>query len=328
MRVNQRASSQLNAGLQSVTRASLPHGRRVLDREFWRKRRRRFAARAVTRATGLIGASPRLRGLALRELLDQHLAPGALCLVPFGDHALYVDPRDDKIALKLMAGRCWQRRELETAIDALGNANALRRGGLFIDVGANVGALSIYAMKSGAFSGSIAIEPDPHNFALLTRNVSLNGFEHRVQAVEAAASAASGHLLLARHRKNHGAHSVESTFHTRPAECVGVRAFTIDDLLGEYAVVPNAVSLVKIDVEGHELAVLEGMSQLLQARVPILLELTAERADLERLQRLKTLMSPRYEYVIDLSNGSTASRPAQPLSDLTWRASQADLLIY
>lgn len=303
----------------------MPHSRRVLDREFWRKRRRRLTARALTRATGLIGASPRLRGLALRALLDRHLVPGALCLVPFGDHALYVDPRDDKIALKLMAGRCWQRSTLEAAIEALQAVGALRTGGVFIDVGANVGALSIYALKSGAFSNAVAIEPDPHNLAILKRNIALNGFDDRICAVEAAASACAGKLQLVRHRKNYGAHSVETSFHASAADCINVRAVTLDGVVSQTTV---PATLVKIDVEGHELAVLEGMGGLLETGVPILIEFTADRGDLDRLERLKGLLCPHYDSVLDLSEGPAGAHLAESLSDLKWRAPQSDLLIY
>ena len=282
----------------------------------------------MTRATGLIGASPRLRGLALRALLDEHLAPGSLCLVPFGDHALYVDPRDDKIALKLMAGRSWQRRELEKAIAALRAASAFRTGGVFLDVGANIGALSIYALRSGAFSEAIAIEPDPHNFAILSRNIALNGFDDRVRAIEAAASAAAGELQLIKHRKNFGAHSVEARCSASAADSICVRALALEDILTQQAIAPDEVSLVKIDVEGHELAVLEGMGQLLQVSVPILVELTAERDDGERLQRFKALLCPHYDRVHDLSEIPLRQHLARPLSDLTWHASQTDLLIY
>lgn len=301
----------------------MPHGGRVLDREYWLRRRRRFTARAISRAAGLIGASPRLRGLALRALLDRHLAPGTLCLVPFGDHALYVDPRDDKIALKLMTGRCWQRRELETAIGALRAANALRQEGVFIDVGANIGALSVYAIKSGVFAGGIAVEPDPHNFAILKRNLSVNGLDQQVHAIDAAASDAKGHLQLSRHGKNQGAHSVESTFGSPSFDCIRVAAVRLDDLLHEHAIAPEDVALVKIDVEGHELAVLEGASELRHARVPIMVELTAERRDGERLERFKRLLLPYYSRALDLN----VDRPC-PLADLAWRADQVDLLLY
>lgn len=247
--------------------------------------------------------------------------------MPFGDHALYVDPRDDKIALKLMAGRCWQRSTFEAALEVLKAAGVFRSGGVFVDVGANVGALSIYALKSGAFSKAIAIEPDPHNSAILRRNISLNGFDDRMCAIDAAASASAGDLQLVRHRKNHGAHSVETSFHSSAADCITVRAVTLDDVAAQIAVVDD-VALVKIDVERHELAVLEGMGTLLRVHVPILMEFTAERGDAERLRRLKALLGPHYDRVLDLSHAPAGAHLTEALPDLTWRASQSDLLIF
>ncbi|HEX5599944.1 MAG TPA: FkbM family methyltransferase, partial [Hyphomicrobiaceae bacterium] len=88
------------------------------------------------------------------------------------------------------------------------------------------------------------------------------------------------------------------------------------------------VALVKIDVEGHELSVLEGMRSLLQVRVPILVELTAERGNNERLERFKSLLCPFYEHVLDLSDESPVSRPSQSISAFRLRSSQSDLLIY
>lgn len=302
-------------------------GRLALDREFWRKRRRRLAARAIDRATGLIGASPRLRGLALRALLEQHLAPGTLCLVPFGDHALYVNPRDDKMSLKLMAGRCWQRRELDAAISALEKAGSLKRNGVFIDVGANIGVHSIYVMSSGVFGRAIAVEPEPNNFSLLKRNILLNGLEQRITAIEAAASAHSGQLQLMRHRRNFGAHSVERTFARHAADAVTVAALSLDEILAHQGIGADQVALIKIDVEGHELAVLQGMGKLRQARVPIMVELTIDRDDPGRLERFKALLAPYYDHVLDLADEADGFDAPIPLADLSWRASQVDLLV-
>lgn len=248
--------------------------------------------------------------------------------MPFGDHALYVDPRDDKIALKLMAGRCWQRRELEAAIAALRAAGALRPNGIFIDVGANIGVQSIYALASGAFARAIAIEPEPHNFALLERNLRLNGLERRIEAVEAAASADAGHLQLVRHHKNHGAHSAEGGFGKHGMDILRVPAITLDGLLVRQGVAPEQVGLVKIDVEGHELAVLEGMDGLRRAGVPIIVELTVDRRDQQRLDRFKSLLAPCYSRVIDLSDAAGNSALPRPVAALTWRALQADLLVF
>lgn len=275
---------------------------------------------------GLVGTSPRLRGLALRTLLDRQLAPGVLCRVPFDDHTLYVDPRDDKIALKLLAGRPWQRRELATAISTLREAGTLRPDAIFIDVGANIGAQSVYAMRSGAFARAIAVEPDPHNFDILKQNLAVNGLDDRVKPIAAAVSAVSGRMQLARHRKNHGAHSVEVAYVPRPVGSIDVAAVALDDLMQRQSISAEQVALVKIDVEGHELAVLEGMAGLRRAGVPVLIEFTADRGDTERVDKLKGQLVPYYNRVQDLSEGG-ASAP-RPLAELTWRAPQVDLLVF
>ncbi len=299
---------------------------RAAPNEAIRRLSRRLGARAIDRLIGLIGSSPRLSGLALRALLDRQLAPDVLCRVPFDDHVLYVDPRDDKIALKLLAGRAWQRRQLETAIATLRVAGRLPAGGLFLDVGANIGCQTVYAMRSGAFASAIAIEPDPHNFDILKRNLAANGLEGRVEAVAAAASARRGRVLLRRHARNHGAHSVEESFATRPAGTTDVDATPLDELLRHREIAPDKVGLVKIDVEGHELAVLQGMAGLCAAGAPLLVELTADRAG-EHVAAFKALLAPYYSQASDL--GSANGKPAEgsPLEALAcW--GQSDFLIF
>jgi 2-polyprenyl-3-methyl-5-hydroxy-6-metoxy-1,4-benzoquinol methylase len=59
---------------------------------------------------------------------------------------------------------------------------ALRDGGLFVDVGANLGTYSIWAAELGA--QVIALEPAPDTFGLLMENIELNGYQ--VNAVQAA----------------------------------------------------------------------------------------------------------------------------------------------
>lgn len=298
-----------------------------LNPDFWRTWRRRITVRAVTGAMTLLAQSRRTRGLALRTLLDRQLAPGVLCRVPFEDHTLYVDPRDDKIAQKLLAGRPWQRRELEAAIGALRDAGRLRPGGLFLDVGANIGAQTVYAMLSGAFAGAVAIEPDPHNFAILERNLAANSLADRVRAIAAAASAASGRLALSRHGNNYGGHSVEPAFVPKPAGALEVEAVSLDDLTHRMRIDPDEVALVKIDVEGHELAVLEGMAGLRSAGVPLLVELTAGPAGTARVEAFKALLAPHYGRAMHLPSGERMSAGPSDLGGLALRG-QSDLLVF
>ncbi len=272
----------------------------------------------------LASSNGRVRNRVLRGLLDQHLAPGVLCLVPFVDHMLYVDPRDDKVALKLLSGRPWQKRELDRALHLLRQSGRLRPDGVFIDVGANIGAQTVYAMRSGAFARGLAIEPDPHNFEILSQNLAINGLDNQVIAICAAASAASGTLLLSHHGKNFGAHSVEPEFIDNPAGAISVAAATVDELLQQHGIGANQVGLVKIDVEGHELSVLDGMAGLRMAQVPVLVEFNADPRDAPRIATLKSLFAPKYRHVADLGDGGVPTS----MPDLRWTTSQADLLIY
>jgi FkbM family methyltransferase len=117
----------------------------------------------------------------------------------------------------------------------------LRNGGLFIDVGANVGTYTIWAAELGA--EVIALEPAAETFALLSENIKLNGYE--VTTVQAAAGDHCGTVRFTTNRD-----SVNCVDQAGPAE---VRLVTIDSLIGD-----TYVAGMKVDVEGFEIHVLRG----------------------------------------------------------------------
>jgi FkbM family methyltransferase len=139
----------------------------------------------------------------------------------------------------------------------------LRPGGTVIDAGANWGYFTLLAAAAVGPSGAVvALEPDPRQYDTLVRNVDMNGFTH-VTAVRAAASANAGRMTLIGYADDDenrgvtriaangevGAHSA-----TRPFDVDGV---TIDGLMPP----AREVDLVKIDVEGAEDLVLQGMRE-------------------------------------------------------------------
>ena len=285
---------------------------------------RRLASRVAKTLVRLVGQHPRIRSQVLRGLLDRHLAPDVLCLVPFSDHALYVDPRDDKVALKLLSGRPWQRRELNSVIATLKQAGRLKSGGVFVDVGANIGTQTVYALLSGEFTRAVAFEPEPHNLDILRRNLAVNGLDARATVINAAATSQPGTVQLAHHAKNLGAHSVEAAYVARPVDRIDVTAVRIDDALAEHGIAPQDVALVKIDIEGHEMSALAGMERTLAARVPVMVEFTADASDTARVAAFLGLFATGYSHVMDLS----AESGPQSLNEFRWQGPQADLLIY
>lgn len=151
--------------------------------------------------------------------------------------------------------------------DAL--AHALQEGDCLFDVGANVGFLTVIgALLVGPSGRVVAFEPVARNVAAIRRNAALNGFA-QVTVVDKAVSDRSGTERLIRTRSLGGAALAGAD---TPPDAVGeeeVEVITIDDVVVARAVPPPSV--VKIDVEGAELAVLAGMEQTLARHRPVLI---------------------------------------------------------
>lgn len=148
----------------------------------------------------------------------------------------------------------------------------LRTGGTAVDLGANWGYFSLLAAASvGPHGKVIALEPDPRHFTALAGNVTMNGFP-QVTAMQAAAAAHEGRVSLVGYDEddtNRGVSRIADP--SAPGRRFDVRSTSVDMLTGAWA----RVDLVKIDVEGAEDAVLDGMRAGLLAKryAAILLEL-------------------------------------------------------
>ena len=140
----------------------------------------------------------------------------------------------------------------------------LRPGEHFLDIGANVGSYTVLA--GGAARAKVtAVEPIPDTFASLRRNVLLNGLADSTRCCQMGLSDQAGTLRFSvdLDTVNHVLAQGESL----PG--VDVPVMRLDDLLQG-----DAPVLMKIDVEGHELAVLRGASETLAnpALLAIILE--------------------------------------------------------
>jgi FkbM family methyltransferase len=136
----------------------------------------------------------------------------------------------------------------------------VRPGDLALDIGANIGNHTVF-LAGICGCRVVAVEPDPGNFAHLTRNVALNNLQDRVTLIHAAAGAVAGRFaeIASRVPDNSGATTVSLT-----DENTGIPLIRLDDLD-----LPGAPSLLKIDTEGMDLAVLQGASGLLARHSPV-----------------------------------------------------------
>ena len=132
----------------------------------------------------------------------------------------------------------------------------LRPGDHFLDVGANVGSYTVLA--GGAVGARVtAVEPVPATFGHLQRNVALNGMNERTRCCQVGLSERAGTLRFSKDLDtvNH----VLADGEDLPA--VEVPVTRLDDLVGE-----DVPILIKMDVEGHERAVLRGAPATLADR--------------------------------------------------------------
>lgn len=135
----------------------------------------------------------------------------------------------------------------------------VRPGDVVIDVGANVGVLTVLlASRVGPLGHVYALEPESRNAAMLRRNVRRNGLSN-VSVVQKAASDASGWRTLYRSMTNNELHRMQPSSFCR--ETVAVECVSLDDLL---AAEHRPVAWIKVDVEGHEHRVLRGMRRCLE----------------------------------------------------------------
>jgi FkbM family methyltransferase len=248
----------------------------------------RIAARRL-RPIGSLLSLPDLRcrlalallgtGAASRRKLAEHLhKSGAYkgpvfslkdrTLVACGDHAMWVLGDDNGVGRGLLKHGAWQRDDFDTALALIAQHRG-RPGGVFVDVGANIGTHSIYAALSGRFDRVIAIEPEPRNAALIRDNVSMNDLPVRFDIVRKAVGEAPSAAWLKVHPADGGMHAV---VRQPGAGTIGVEQDTLPNILASLGVAAEEVGFIWMDVEGHEFKVFEGMESLLLRRTPVFFE--------------------------------------------------------
>jgi FkbM family methyltransferase len=168
---------------------------------------------------------------------------------------LYTNPDDSTIRAVLERDQVWEDLETRWIL------HTIRRGDVFVDVGANIGYYTVIASKIVGDEGHVyAFEPDPTSFAILKANVERNGLTN-VTLEQKALSNEPGSLRLFLAHENKGDHRIfDEEGAARPF--LDVEALPLDD----YAPIQGKkVDFIKVDTQGAEGIILEGMTQTIAA---------------------------------------------------------------
>ncbi|MGO9493604.1 MAG: FkbM family methyltransferase [Terracidiphilus sp.] len=134
-----------------------------------------------------------------------------------------------------------------------------------LDIGANIGyTASVLARAAKPGHKVYAFEPEPFNFRLLQETSEQSGFDGKIVPVQCAVGAENGTVDLWINLSHHADHRVatEQFRSAHPAaKQASVSLVSVDNFLASR---PGSVSFVKIDVQGYELAVCQGMQDMLQ----------------------------------------------------------------
>jgi FkbM family methyltransferase len=183
----------------------------------------------------------------IQNLLGRALFAGGELRVAAGPVAFALDP-NDWMTRHLLRQRALEPRSLALA------ARLVAPGGAFVDGGANFGLYTCLLAATFPSLRCVAIEPSPEMFRRLGRHLSMNGLAG-VTAINAALSSRTGSAtFLAPFPGNQGTGRLVDG---AAADGIPVPTRRYADLAAEPRL--DRVDLLKIDVEGHEMSVLEGI---------------------------------------------------------------------
>jgi len=145
-----------------------------------------------------------------------------------------------------------------------------------VDIGANIGSICIPAVKRGIFKNCLAIEPEPYNFDLLTKNIFINNLSNKIQALNVALGQFDNQKLkFEKSEDNYGDHRIKSNltetnfYNEDKREIIDIETKTLDKITQN---LDPKETLIWMDVQGYEGFVIEGGMNTLSKKPFLVIE--------------------------------------------------------
>jgi len=167
------------------------------------------------------------------------------------DFEMFVDSHD---TLGLRKHGSWHSALRKVAI------RYIKEGDIALDIGAMIGYFTIIFAKLAGKDGKVfAFEPHPGNFDILKKNIEINHCKN-VIPIQKALSNRNGKARLYCYSGNRGK-NITFHFDDRYNEFIPIETIRLDNYFGKYN---GRIDFIKIDAEGADMAIVQGMGDLLE----------------------------------------------------------------
>ena len=248
-----------------------PWGPNVPIHEFpWNPESVRYLAewRNLKRLWNVSKSRQKLEADAFRGIKVVPLENGVSACRVLGDTTILVHDRDQLI------GPCLKRDGYWESFYALACQRRIQPGWYCVDVGANYGYYAtLFAKLVGRHGRVMALEPNPGVVELLEQTLRLNNVECPLEILPIAASNEPGRMQFWTAADNVSNASFFRHIAAHDSAAIEVRTDTLDRLLAPW----HKVDLVKIDAEGAEEWIWEGMQETVARGARVMMEVQMSR---------------------------------------------------
>ena len=167
---------------------------------------------------------------------------------------MYVDATSVSFAPARVRSRAYEEQETELF------KKIVRGGMVVVDIGANIGYYTLIAASIVGEHGKVfAFEPEPKNHALLVKNIEANGYENIIAVPKAVSDKGGSTRLFLSPDGNTGWHRIYDS--EDGWNSIEIETVTLDEF---FQGKEESIDVIKMDVEGSEMAVLQGMTRILE----------------------------------------------------------------
>lgn len=187
------------------------------------------------------------------------------------ENNVFISPADQVIGRGILLNAEWEPFIAQLI------KQIVKPGDIVFDIGANIGCHAVSAGKQVGPKGQVlAIEPEPHNFELLNRNLQINECSNQVATFRMALSDRNGEIFMGLSDWNMGDHRIcldtsnskSSTTNGEPErKLIPLKSMTLDDFAAKELkpeLSQNPIKLIKIDTQGAEVCIFRQGQKTLQ----------------------------------------------------------------